>query len=159
MLPLLKSLCFQHLHPNPNPLCVFHSRSFLLHAHTLSFSLALGPPRLPSLCAPAVPLLWLEFVLLCFRMATNEAAPTVTHPTQFLSPLLRSSPRHLPLPAHALKESERDGFCVQCRCPGWVKRSAEAVAAYCQGGEVIQSGIPHLWQVLTHMSQPVTPGL
>lgn len=26
-------------------------------------------------------------------------------------------------------------------------------------GEVIQPGIPHLWQVLTHMSQPVTPEL
>lgn len=105
-------------------------------AHTLSLHLprSRGPPRLPSLCAPAVPLLWLEFVLLCFRMATIEAAPTATHPALFLSPLCRSSPRPAPLSAHALKESERDGFCVQCRCPGWVKGGAEAVAAYRPGG-------------------------
>lgn len=67
-------------------------------------------------------------------MATIEAAPTETNPTLFLFPLLRSSPRHFPLAAHALKELERDGFCVQCRCPGWVKREAESVAVYRQGG-------------------------
>lgn len=138
---LCKSFYFQHLYPNP--LCVFHSRSFLLQAHTLSLSLSpltLRPPRLPSLCAPAVPLLWLEFVLLCFRMATIEAAPTATHP--ILSPLLRSSPHPFPLSAHALKELERDGFCVQCRCSGWVKRGAEAVAAYCWGGRLFSLGSP-----------------
>lgn len=54
---------------------VFHSGSFLLHAHTLSsFSLVVGPPRESLLGAPAVPLLWLEFVLLCFGVARTKAA-------------------------------------------------------------------------------------
>lgn len=87
-------------------------------------SLSLRPPRQPSLCAPAVPLLWLQFVLLCFRMAKVEAAPTMTHPTHSVSLSL-----FLSLSPHAPKESERGGFCVRCRCLGWVKRGAEATVS------------------------------
>lgn len=47
-----------------------------------------------------------------------------------------------PFPAHALKESEKDGFCIKCRCPGWVKRAAEAMAAYRQGVSLFSLGSP-----------------
>lgn len=71
-------------------------------------------------------------------------------------------PPHIHFPSlccsFSLKELERDGFCVQCRCSGWVKRATEAVGGAGGGRDVIQAGIPHLWQVLNHMSQPVAPG-
>lgn len=154
----LNSLYFQHLHPNP--LWVFNSLSFLLHAHTLSLclspSLAFRPPRQPSLCAPAVPLLWLEFVLLCFGMATIEAAPTATHPTPFLSPLAPFFPA---LSAHALKESQREWLLCLVQVSRVGEKGRRGCCCLLSEGEVIQPGIPHLWQVLTHMSQPVTAGL
>lgn len=79
-------------------------------------------------------------------MATIEPAPptlaTSTQPTPFRSPSRRSSPCLFPLSAHGSEESERDGFCIQCRCPGWVKRGAEAVAAYRQGVSLFSLGSP-----------------
>lgn len=102
------------------------------------------------MCAPAVPLLWLEFVLLCFRVVTIEEPPPHSRTHTLLPPHLNpSNPPctvlpHIfsPFPAHALKESEKDGFCIKCRCPGWVKRAAEAMAAYRQGVSLFSLGSP-----------------
>ena len=122
------------------------------------FSLCFRPPRQLSLCAPAVPLLWLEFVLLCFRMATIEATPTSTHPTPFLFHLRHPSPCVFPLVAQAQRIGERRLlYPVQVFWVG--EKGHRGCGRLSSGGEFIQPRIPHLWQVLTHMSQPVIPGL
>ena len=149
-------------------LSVSFIRTHFSSAHTLSLSLSLSlplrPPRQPSLCAPAVPLLWLEFVLLCFRMATMEAVHAHLPPQpHFFLPLFAPVLTHVPFLSLSLLMPSKNwramAFVSGAGVPGRVKRGAGAAAAYCQGGEVIQPGIPHLWQVLTHMSQPVSPGL
>lgn len=62
----------------------------------------------------------------------NSSNPPCTVLPHIFSPFL----------AHALKESEKDGFCIKCRCPGWVKRAAEAMAAYRQGVSLFSLGSP-----------------
>lgn len=73
--------------------------------------IAVGPPRRSPLCAPAVPLLRLQFVLLCFRMATIEPPP------QPPSPLLRSSPHPLPPSAAALRAAGEGAFVSRAGVP------------------------------------------
>lgn len=153
------SLYFQHLYPNP--LCVFHSRSFLLHAHTLSFSLRSQTTQTAvpvcSSCSPAVARVCVTLFPHGYDWGSPHRDPS--NPISFsLAPFFPTSP-----------------FSSLCSCPqrigeGWllcplqVSRVGEKGRRGCGcllsgGGEVIQPGIPHLWQVLTHMSQPVTPGL
>ncbi len=159
-LPLFNSLYFQHLCPNPNPLCVFHSRSFLLQAHTLSFSLSRSQTTqtavpVCSSCSPAVARVCVTLFPHGYDWGSPRRDPS--NPISFsLAPFFPVS------------------FSSLCSCPqrigeGWllcpvqVSRVGEKGRRGCgcllSGGEVIQPGIPHLWQVLTHMSQPVTPGL
>lgn len=88
--------------------------------------IAVGPPRRSPLCAPAVPLLWLQLVLLCFRVATIEPPPP-----------LGSSPH--PPPPCSQGSSGRRGLCLPRRCPTLLKGGvAEAAAAYCWGGRLFK---------------------
>lgn len=88
-------------------------------------------PRSP-LCAPAVPLLRLQFVLLCFRTATigdpplpsSPGAPSLSSPP---SPPLGSSPHPHPPSAAALRGSSRGvwaAFCCLRRCPRLLKNGS-----------------------------------
>lgn len=128
LFPVFFFILFSTSLSQPKPfLCLSSSLISPVSLHPLWFS---DHPVGSSLCAPAVPLLWLQFVLLCFCMATIEPAtsppsPIAAHPAPFLFPLLRSCPCLFPLTAHVLKESSKGGFCVPCRCPGWVKRGRQ----------------------------------
>lgn len=159
MLLPFKSLYFQHPYPNPNPLRIFHSRSFLPQAHTLSFS-----PRsqttqtavpVCSSCSPAVA----RVCVTLFPHGYDRGSPH------------RSPSNPVPFsPAPYFPTS----FSSFCSCPqrigeGWLlcpvqvfrlgEKGCRGYGCLLLGREVIQPGIPHLWQVLTHMSWPVTPGL
>lgn len=119
--------------------------SLISPAHSRPLSLRPGPPRQLSLCAPAVPLLWPEFVLLCFRMATIEAAPTSIHPSsRFLFSLASSLTGSFSSPYSDPKNNRRGLAFVSGAgvLDGW--KGIQAMDAHRSGREFIQAWIPHL---------------
>lgn len=82
------------------------------------------------------------------RDQSSSVSPASFFPTSFSS--LCSCPE---------RAGEGGGFCLPCRCPSLLKRGYRGHGCLLLGREVIQAGIPHLWQVLTRASRPVTPGI
>lgn len=131
----------------------------------LTPSLVLGPPsrQLPvrSSCSPAVAPVCVTLFLHGYDWACH--LPSLPHRCP-------SSPISFPLAAFLPMSLSSHCSCPEriveggLLCPVQVSRVGEKGApslrlAYCQGGRLFSPGIPHLWQVLTHMSQPVSPGL
>ena len=158
-----RSLYFQHLYPKPNPLRAFYSLSLILSCWLtpfLSISLALADH--PD-CHPCVLQLFpccgsslCYFVSAWLRL--RRPPPRPIQPCFFLPCAVL--PRVLLLSLLMPSKNRRGmAFVSSAGVPGGWKGARRLWLPTVQEGEVIQPGIPHLWQVLTHMSQPVTPGL
>lgn len=126
------------------------SRSLLDHPESCLCVLQLFPCCGLSLC---------YFVSAWLRLRnppTHARTPCSLHTSTHLNPPLYCSAPHLfPFPCSCPKRIGEGWLLYQVQV-SWVgEKGRRGYGCLPSGGEFIQPGIPHLWQVLTHMSQPV----
>lgn len=139
-------------------LTVFHSRP---SSHNLFLAPSWTTQKAVSVCSSCSPAVAWVCVTLFPRgydwgsPPTHARTPCSLHTSTHLTPLYCSAPHLFPFSCSCPKRIGEGWLLYQVQV-SWVgEKGRRGYGCLSSGGEFIQPGIPHLWQVLTHMSQPV----